>query len=188
MLEVLGGLGVLHQLPFGKGGHHVPAGPAPLPGGIGDMEAEESRPVEGHLVEAVGRAVGEEAAAQAAAQALGVCGDRGKGSGSARSHPRQPIAVTSIKLCTEFARPQPRATRPTHSFVFARFSCSGDFSNGRAAGLIFPFLICIQHSFGFIETGGFLAQSELFIALVEGCGTESVGRGEGVGLAPETLR
>jgi len=81
MLEVPGGLGVLHQLPLGKGGHGVRAGPAPLPGGVGDVEAEESRPVEGHLVEAVGRAVGEEAAAQAAAQALGVCGDRGRGSG-----------------------------------------------------------------------------------------------------------
>lgn len=118
MLEVPGGLGVLHQLPFGKGGHRVPARPAQLPGGVGDMEAEESRPVEGHLVEAVGRAIGEEAAAQVAAQALGVCGDRGRGSGPAHSHPWQPIAITSIKLCIEFARAQPCAARPTHSFVF----------------------------------------------------------------------
>lgn len=85
MLEVLGGLGVLHQLPLSKGGHWVTAGPAPLPGGIGDVEGEESRPVESHLVEAVGRAIGEEAAAQVAAQALGVYG--GQREGSARSHP-----------------------------------------------------------------------------------------------------
>lgn len=87
MLEVLGCLGVLHQLPLGKGGHWVTARPAPLPGGIGDVEGEESCPVESHLVEAVGRAVGEEAAAQVAAQALGVYGGQRGGVGSARSHP-----------------------------------------------------------------------------------------------------
>lgn len=47
--------------------------------------------------------------------------------------------------------------------------------------LIFSFLICVQHSFSFIETAGFLVQSELFITLTEGCGTGSVGQGEAWG-------
>lgn len=67
MLEVLGGCGVLHQLPLGKSSHLLRARPAPLPGGVEDVEAEESCPVEGHLIEAVGCAVGEEEAAQVAA-------------------------------------------------------------------------------------------------------------------------
>lgn len=96
MLEVLGGHGVLHQLPRGKSSHLIRARPAPLPGGVEDMEAEESRPVEGHLIEAVGCAVGEEEAAQVAAQALGVCGDRGRGSVSACSHPWHPITVMRV--------------------------------------------------------------------------------------------
>lgn len=71
------GLRVLHQLLLGKGGHRVLAGPAELPGGVGDVEGEEGCPIEGYLVEAAGRAVGEEAAAQAAVQVLGVCGMEG---------------------------------------------------------------------------------------------------------------
>lgn len=77
MLQVVGGLRVLRQLLLGEGGHRVPAGPAALPGGGGDVEGEEGRPVEGDLVEAAGCAVGEEVAAQAAAQALRVCGRQG---------------------------------------------------------------------------------------------------------------
>lgn len=43
------------------------------------MEGEEGCSIEGHLVEAVGRAIGEQAAAQAAVQDLGVCGMEGIG-------------------------------------------------------------------------------------------------------------
>lgn len=71
------GLRVFHQLLPGKSGHRVPAWPAELPGGGGDMEGEEGCSIEGHLVEAVGRAIREEAAAQAAVQDLGVCGMEG---------------------------------------------------------------------------------------------------------------
>lgn len=77
ILQVLGGYGVFHQLFLGKDGHREVARPAPLPCGIGDMEAQECCPVEGHLIEALGCAIGVEAAAEVAAQVLGDCRDRG---------------------------------------------------------------------------------------------------------------
>lgn len=164
ILQVLGGYGVFHQLFLGKGGHWELSGPAPLPGGIGDMEAEERCPVEGHLVEALCCAIGVEAAAKVAAQVLGDCRDRERGQGH-HTPTLGTVVLTSIKLGSEFTQPQPRTTQPTQSFASPRVDHSSDFSRGWD---YFPSLISTQHSSGFTEWE--VLGTELLVALAAGAG------------------
>lgn len=145
----------------GEGGHRELAGPAPLPGGVGDVEAEERRPVEGHLVEALGCAVGEEAAAEVAAQVLGDCGDRGRGQG----HHAPTLSAPWPSLGAELARPQPRATQPTHSFASPRCGRGSDFFSGRD---YFSSLILSRHgTASVLQRGRFWAQSCSWLSRME---------------------